>query len=180
MAQAFLVTKAARPAPQSVDAEGRSLAPVIDGVTEFAPITHEDERGSLCEVYNRRWGFDDIPMVHAYVVTVRPGKVKGWACHRRQVDRYFFFSGTAKLVLFDARAASPTSGLVTQKVYSPIKRTLVSVPPGVFHAVQCIGQDEVVMFNLPSEPYDYETPDKVTLPLDSEEIPYRFTDATGY
>ncbi len=180
MSESDLVPKGLRPAPQSVDASGRSLAPVIDGVKAFFPATHEDDRGSLCEIYNQAWKFDEIPMVHAYAVTVRPGKVKGWACHRRQIDRYFFLCGTAKLVLYDGRRGSPTSGLVTETVYSPIKRALVLVPPGVFHAVECVGDEEVVMFNIPSAPYDYEHPDKVTLPITTDQIPYRFDTVTGY
>lgn len=147
---------------------------------EFFPSTHEDDRGSLCEIYNQRWCFDDLPMVHAYAVTVRQGKVKGWACHVNQVDRYFFLSGTAQMVLYDARPDSPTSGLVTENVYSPIRRALVSVPPGVFHAIANVGQDEVMLFNLPSERYNYESPDKVTAPIDSPDIPYRFEHLTGY
>lgn len=180
MSDDFLIPKGTKPAPQSVEASGRSLAPLIEGVKQHFPVTQQDQRGSLCEVYNRLWQFDEIPLVHAYVVTVSPGKVKGWACHRKQVDRYFFLSGTAKLVLYDGRRQSSTSGLVTETVYSPINRALVLVPPGIFHAVECLGQDEVVMFNIPSEPYDYENPDKLTLPLDSKEIPYSFAPRRGF
>ena len=175
-----LITENATISPQTVDETGKSVASSIDGVEVFYPVTHEDERGSLCEIYNQAWGFDDIPMVHAYAVTVRRGKVKGWACHSNQVDRYFFFAGTAKLVLFDARADSPTSGMVTEQTFSPIRRALVSAPPGVFHAVGNVGDDEVVLFNLPSKPYNYETPDKITLPIDSPDIPYRFDNLTGH
>ena len=166
--------------PQTVTADGASVAPVIDGVREAHPTTHEDERGSLCEIYSDNWGFDDLPMVHAYLVTVRPGRVKGWAVHDNQVDRYFFCSGSTRLVLYDGREGSPTHGMVTSKVYSEVKRTLVSVPPGVFHAVECVGLTDSLLFNIPSAPYNYEKPDKRTLPLDNDLIPFRFTRATGY
>lgn len=175
-----LITAAERAAQQTVDETGALITTRLDGVLEHFPPTHEDERGSLCEIYNLRWDFDDLALVHAYLVTARPGKVKGWACHLNQVDRYFFATGTAKLVLFDARADSPTSGMISESVYSPLRRALVSVPPGVFHAVANIGLDEVMLFNIPSEPYNYESPDKITLPLDTEQIPYRFENLTGH
>lgn len=164
----------------TVDAKGRSLAPVINGVREFSPTTHQDERGSLCEIYSDNWGFDDLPMVHSYLVTIRPGRVKGWAVHFNQVDRYFFCTGSTKLVLYDAREGSPTHGLVTEKVYSEINRTLVSVPIGVYHAVENVGATECLMFNIPSATYNYDEPDKKTLPLDNELIPYTFSDLRGY
>ncbi|MCL6283607.1 dTDP-4-dehydrorhamnose 3,5-epimerase family protein [Ruegeria sp. 2012CJ41-6] len=165
---------------QTVEKTGQSVAKVIDGVREFSPPTHEDERGSLCELYSDSWGFDDIPMVHAYAVTVRPNQVKGWACHQTQVDRYFFFSGAVKLVLYDARPESPTYKLVTEKTYSDINRALVSVPPGVFHAVECVGPQEGLLFNIPSHTYNYEKPDKIICPIDTPDIPYTFKNSTGH
>lgn len=84
---------------QTVTPQGLLVTPGIAGVVVRQSITHQDERGTLCEIYNQSWGFDDLPMVHAYVVSVQPGKVKGWAIHNDQVDRYFFFAGSSKLVL---------------------------------------------------------------------------------
>ena len=156
------------------------MALVIHGVREYRPTTHEDDRGSLCELYSQSWNFDDIPMVHAYLVTVRPGRVKGWALHEDQVDRYFFACGSAKLVLYDARNGSPTYGLVTEKVYSESNRALVSVPPGIYHAVECVGSADALLFNIPSDPYNYEAPDKLTLPLENDVIPYSFAPRRGY
>ena len=165
---------------QTVTPAGESCAPVIDGVKEFRPVTHEDERGSLCEIYAQAWNFDDIPLVHAYLVTVRPGMVKGWAVHEKQVDRYFFVSGASKLVLYDDRRESPTHGLVTEKTYSDINRALVSVPPGVFHAVECLGERESVLFVIPSEPYHYELPADRTTPEEKDLIPYPVGPKRGF
>lgn len=167
-------------APASVTADGASLKPRIDGVRIHHSVTHEDDRGTLCEIYGATWGFDDLPLVHAYLVTVRPGKVKGWAVHGGQVDRYFFVSGTSKLVLYDGREGSPTFGMVSEDVFSEASRALVLVPPGVFHAVENIGQTDNLLFNIPSRPYRHEDPDKHTLPLVNDLIPYSFDRPRGY
>lgn len=169
-----------RRAAPTVNAEGEKLAPLISDVKIRQAVTHQDERGSLAEIYNQTWGFDAIPMVHAYLVTVRPGRVKGWALHEHQVDRYFFCNGTLKLVLFDYREASPTYKMLNVLYFSEINRSLVSVPPGVFHAVENVGTVDGLMFNIPSEPYNYEVPDKLVLPLDNAIIPYSFNARRGY
>ncbi len=38
--------------PQTVTSEGERLQPVIEGVRIRPAITHSDERGEMCEVYN--------------------------------------------------------------------------------------------------------------------------------
>lgn len=168
-------------ARQTVNADGTSVAPRIAGVTLYSPPTHQDHRGTLCEIYQPSWGYDAIPLVSAYLVTVRPGQVKGWAVHHNQTDRYFFVSGTLKLVLFDGRPDSPTHGMINEMVFSEINRSLVTAPPGVYHAVENIGVVDGLMFNLPSEPYNYLEPDKSVLPLDTDQIPYKFNSfQTGY
>lgn len=161
-------------AMQTVTPDGQSIAELIDGVKLFHPQTHQDERGTLCEMYSTSWNFDDVPMVHSYLVTVRPGKVKGWAVHDKQIDRYFFVSGSLKLVLFDSRIASPTNKMINELFFSELNRTLVSVPPGVFHAVENVGLVDGLMFNIPSHPYSYTDPDKQRLPLENDLIPYSF------
>ncbi|HNA04332.1 MAG TPA: dTDP-4-dehydrorhamnose 3,5-epimerase family protein [Rhodocyclaceae bacterium] len=167
-------------ARQTVTPEGKSVAPLIDGVKIHHPVTHQDERGTLCEVYSRSWKFDDVSMVHAYLVTVRPGKVKGWAIHHVQIDRYFFVSGTLKLVLYDARKDSPTRGMINEFYFGELNRALVSVPPGIYHAVENVGTVDGLMFNIPSEPYRYEAPDKSLLPLENDVIPYSFALNRGH
>jgi len=89
-------------AKQSVTSSGERVAPKIEGILIRQQVTQQDHRGSLTEIYSPSWEYDDIPLVHIYTVTTRPVMVKGWAIHYRQIDRYFFYAGSLKLVLYDA------------------------------------------------------------------------------
>ena len=159
---------------QTVTPDGKSVQPRIDGVRVHQQPTQQDARGSVFELYSPYWGFDDLPLVYAYAVTVRPGAVKGWALHERHVDRYFFVAGALKLVLYDPRPDSPTRGTVTVDFFSELNRSLVSVPPLVYHAIENVGSTEGLLISFPSEPYDHAHPDKYVLAPDSDLIPYRF------
>jgi dTDP-4-dehydrorhamnose 3,5-epimerase len=165
---------------QTVRVDGTRVATRIDGVKIHQQVTQQDERGTLTEIYSPYWEFDALPLVFLYTVTVRPGKAKGWAVHHDQVDRYFFFQGAIKLVLYDDRADSPTYRLVNELYFSEINRSLVLVPPYVYHAVQNVGTTDALLINLPSEPYRHNDPDKYTLPLNNDLIPYTFEPVIGY
>jgi dTDP-4-dehydrorhamnose 3,5-epimerase len=166
--------------PQTVTPLGERVAPVIHGVRIHQQVTQQDERGTLTEIYSPSWGFDDIPLVFLYTVTVRPGKVKGWAVHHEQTDRYFFYQGTLKLVLYDDRPESPTHKMINELYFSEANRSLVLVPPHVYHAVHNVGAVEGVLISLPSQPYRHADPDKYTLPLKNDLIPYTFENSLGH
>jgi dTDP-4-dehydrorhamnose 3,5-epimerase len=168
-----------RKSPQTVTSSGGRIEPVIDGVRVHPQVTQQDERGTLTEIYSPFWDFDDIPLVFVYTVTVRPGKVKGWAVHYEQTDRYFFYQGALNLVLYDARPESPTRGMVNELFFSEANRSLVLVPPHVYHAVHNVGTTDGLMINFPSHPYRHADPDKYTLPLRNDLIPYRFESKLG-
>lgn len=171
---------APKKAKQTVTRDGEQIAPMIDGIRVRQQVTQQDHRGTLTEIYSPQWGFDNIPLVFLYTVTARPGMIKGWAVHYQQVDRYFFYSGSLKLVLYDARESSPTRGMINELYFSEANRSLVSVPPGVYHAVENVGTADALMINFPSEPYRHEDPDKYTLPLENDVIPYRFDRGSDY
>jgi hypothetical protein len=69
---------AAAPDKQTVSADGKPVQGLIDGVSIREVPTHTDERGSLVEIYDPRWGWHPAPMVFAHCFTIRPGFVKGW------------------------------------------------------------------------------------------------------
>ncbi len=166
------------PAPakrrQSVTPEGRSVAKLIDGVRVRPAITHPDERGTVCEVYNPAWRFSDEPLVYVYEITIRPGVTKGWVKHERQDDRLFVARGAVRIILYDDREESPTHGLVNDLCFDDHTRSLVRIPAHVWHAVQNVGTSDAQLVNCPTRVYEHGNPDKWELPLDTDLIPFEF------
>jgi dTDP-4-dehydrorhamnose 3,5-epimerase len=161
------------PDEPTVTREGERLETLIEGVRIRPAKVQVDERGSLTEIYSEAWSFTDEPLVYVYQSTIRVGVAKGWIVHYEQDDRLFFDSGVAKVVLYDARAGSPTHGMINELFFGSGNRALLRVPAGVFHAVKNVGEAEVRFVNLPTRPYRHERPDKARLPGDSDAIPYR-------
>lgn len=169
-----------RPDQQTVTSDGQPVASRIAGVNVRAAVTHPDERGEVCEIYNPAWGFHEEPLVYVYQICIRPHRVKGWVVHYEQDDRLFVSLGTVKVVLYDARDGSPTRGMVNELYFGERKRGLITIPKGVFHAIQNVGDTDAVLVNLPTRPYNHARPDKSRLPLDTDQIPYRFEDRAGW
>jgi dTDP-4-dehydrorhamnose 3,5-epimerase len=164
----------------TVTPDGEHLDRLVDGVTLRDIVTQTDERGTLFELFDPRWGWHPAPLVYAYAVTIRPGVVKGWALHRTHEDRYALLFGEVEVILYDAREDSPTHGLVSKLVLSEHRRRLLSIPTGVWHADRNIGPRDAVIVNFPTIPYEHAAPDKERLPLDTPLIPYSFEDRAGW
>jgi dTDP-4-dehydrorhamnose 3,5-epimerase len=165
---------------QTVTPEGTPLAALPHGVKLRDTVTHIDERGSLFEGYDPRWGWHPAPLVYAYFVTIRPGVVKGWAYHEHHEDRYFIVSGELEVILYDDRPDSPTRGLLSRVVLSHYRRQLLLIPTHIWHADHNIGQSEVILANFPTQPYDHANPDKFRLPLNNDVIPHHFDNPKGW
>lgn len=165
---------------QTAKPAGETLVTLPHGmkIREIATIT--DDRGTLFEMYDPRWGFHEAPLVYAYSVTIRPGIIKGWALHKQHEDRYFLQFGEMELVLYDARPDSPTFGLVSKVYFSERRRMLANIPAGVWHADRNIGLTDCLLVNFPTAPYDHNNPDKYRLPLDTDLIPHKFDNPRGY
>lgn len=158
---------------QSVTPDGRPLTKLIEGVKLRPAITHPDERGTLTEIYDLRWDFDDEPLVFVYQVTIRPGQHKGWVMHKRHADRSFFSFGAIRVALYDEREGSPTKGMINELVLGEERRALLRIPPGVWHSLKNVGHEDALFINCPTEAYRHDDPDKWLLPSDTDRIPYR-------
>jgi dTDP-4-dehydrorhamnose 3,5-epimerase len=158
----------------TVTAEGVSLQEMIDGFASRDLTTHTDERGTVCELYDMRWNFHAAPVDFAYCFTIRPGFVKGWNLHKEHEDRYIVLQGELQLVLYDPRPESPTYGKICTTVSSEHRRRVITFPRDVWHADFNIGTKDAFVVNLPTQPYDHNSPDKYRLPIDTPLIPYKF------
>src|SRR4051812_39029945 len=156
----------------TVTPEGERIEERIEDVRVRPAIVQSDERGSVTEIYSESWDFSDDPLVYVYQTTIRVGQKKGWVVHYDQADRLFFENGAVKVVLYDARAGSPTFGLVNELFFGSANRALLLIPAGVFHAVVNIGESELSFVNCPTRPYQHANPDKSRLPVDTDAIPY--------
>jgi dTDP-4-dehydrorhamnose 3,5-epimerase len=146
---------------------------LIDGVSVKKLAVHPDERGRLFEILRSD---DDIfkKFGQVYVTTASPGIIKAWHYHKKQTDYFCCILGTARLVLYDPRASSPTLGLINEFIVGPENLELVVIPPDIYHGFQCISQNEAVMINIPTLPYNPQNPDEYRLDYDVPEVPYKW------
>jgi dTDP-4-dehydrorhamnose 3,5-epimerase len=144
---------------------------MIEGVKTKKLRVIPDERGRLMEILRcDEEIFEKFGQV--YVTTTYPGVIKGWHYHKVQTDNVAVVHGMLKLVLYDAREGSPTKGEVNEFFLGIHNPMLVQIPKGVYHGWKCIGREEAVVVNSPTEPYNYEKPDEYRVPFDSPTVPY--------
>jgi dTDP-4-dehydrorhamnose 3,5-epimerase len=163
----------------AVDAASNELGSAIEGVQVERLTTHADPRGLLTPVIDVRSSFWDEPIVYAYRFTILPARIKGWGMHDLQTDRYFVVSGSVRVVLFDGRNESPTSGSIVEVHFTDRTPGLVKIPPGVWHADQNWGQTEAHIVNFPTRPYDPDNPDKYRIDPHGEAIPFDWSIRDG-
>jgi dTDP-4-dehydrorhamnose 3,5-epimerase len=162
----------------AVDHSGNLRDRPIDGVVfrPTRPVPHED--GHVTEVARASWEILGAPLVQVHITTTLPGRVRGWGLHQHSSDRLFVVSGLVKIALFDGRNDSPTRGAINEFVVTEKNPGLLLVPPNLYHGWKNIGTSEAIIINMPDRMYDYDEPDALDLPWDSEPakrlIPYRW------
>jgi len=137
-----------------------------------------DERGRLMEVLRCDESFFK-KFGQVYVTTAYPNVVKGWHYHKKQEDNMAVIHGMMKIVLYDGRKDSPTHGQVNEYflgVHSPL---LLKIPPMVLHGFKCISDEESIVINVTSEPYNHESPDEFKLNPHDNKIPYDWNRKDG-
>jgi len=130
-----------------------------------------DERGRLMEILRAD---DELfeKFGQVYMTTAYPGVVKAWHYHKLQTDNIAVLKGMVKLVLYDPRKDSPTRGEVNEFFLGEHNPQLVQIPKLVLHGFKCIGAEEAIVINCPTEVYRYDTPDEFRLDPFSPEVPY--------
>jgi dTDP-4-dehydrorhamnose 3,5-epimerase len=162
----------------AVNSEGKlRLKPIHDLIFRpTRPVPHED--GHLTEVVRASWDVMGDPVVQVHLTTTFPGRHRAWGLHQRSTDRLFVVNGLVKIAVFDGRLDSPTHGCVNEFTVSEKNPGLLVIPPNLYHGWKNIGVTEAIIINMPTSMYDYEAPDALDLPWDSEAaariIPYRF------
>lgn len=166
--------------PPTVHADGTKRARALGGQLEHKSVTHVDDRGTVTEMFDTRWGWHPDPINFVYTYTLRPGWAKGWGMHQEHDDRYFLLDGRMQIVCYDVRPGSPTEGEIFHVILSDDNPRIVSIPTFVWHANLNIGSGTVRVVNFPTKPYDHDRPDKLRLPLVNDIIPYKIEGYRGW
>ena len=161
--------------PQSVTSDWNSLQDGIEGV-RIREMKNVLKSGGdvLCEVFRRDWMLDEGEVDQVFQSLMHPGSISAWHVHRLTTDRLFASHGVLQIVLYDARQNSPTHGHINEFRLGAMRPALLVVPPGVFHGVRNISGEPALLLNLVDQAYRYEDPDHWRLPVDTDQIPYRF------
>jgi dTDP-4-dehydrorhamnose 3,5-epimerase len=144
---------------------------MIEGVRlkELKPIP--DERGRVMEILRADdEGFEKFGQV--YMTTAYPGVVKAWHYHKLQTDNMTIIKGMMKVVLYDGRKDSPTNGEINEFFLGEHNVKLIQIPKMVYHGFKCIGREEAIVINVPTQPYNHEHPDEYRVDPYHNEIPY--------
>ena len=118
----------------------------------------------------------DRAVTQVHVTTTFPERIRAWGLHQMSTDRLFVVAGLVKIAVFDGRLNSGSHGRVTEMVLSDRNRGLLIVPPNLYHGWKNIGVTDAIIINMPTEMYNYDEPDALDMPWDSEAaerlIPY--------
>ena len=152
---------------------------MIEGVKVKKLKVIADGRGRLMEILRSD---DEVfeKFGQVYMTTVLPGVVKAWHYHRKQTDNFTCIRGKIRLGLYDSRESSPTFGRAEEHILSLEEPALVQIPPEVYHGFKCVGDDEAVVINTVTLPYNREKPDEYRLDAYDNDIPFDWGDCVAH
>ena len=137
-----------------------------------------DDRGRLMEILRcddklfKKFG-------QVYMTTAKPGYVKGWHYHKRQTDNFVCVKGEARVGLYDGREDSKTKGEVQEFILNSDSPILLQIPPNVLHGFESNCDEECIILSIPTEPYNYKTPDEYRIDPFANDIPFKWKSKKG-
>ena len=152
-------------------------ASTIAGVEVFPLTRHVDDRGLFLELYRGKGNpavggglaaffADAEPAQINYSLVTAPDHVKGLHVHLSQDDVWFCPPPfKLKVVMLDARKASPTAGQPQVVVLGDGRDALVKIPAGVAHGYRPLTVP-CGLFYLVTRCFDASDPDEYRLPWD--------------
>ena len=138
-------------------------------VTEIKNVVYRN--GVLTELFCADWFGESFAAKHIVHVTMAGGTRSPWHCHKSQTDVIFPIRGQIRLGLYDDRSESSTYRTAKIVNFNIMRPRYVVVPPGIWHALRNVGQDEAAYVVLNDRVYRYDDPDDWVLPKDSDAIP---------
>ena len=123
----------------------------LPGVVVTPLKKYGDSRGWLTELFRDDEMPEGFEPTMGYLSVTHPGVARGPHEHRDQTDGFCFLSGTFRLTLWENRAGRPGRKVVMEVgEKNPI---FITVPPGVVHAYENVGETDAWVLNFPDRLY---------------------------
>lgn len=144
---------------------------MINGVQVFPLRRITDERGFVMHMLR----VDDPHFTkfgEIYFSVIYPGAIKAWHVHSRMTINYAVVVGDIKLVLYDQRKDSATSGELQEIFVGQVNYQLVRVPAGVVNGFTAVGGEKAIVANCADIAHD---PTEITrIDPFTPDIPYKW------
>ena len=150
---------------------------MIEGVKTKELTPHFDDRGLLMEFLR-----DDDELFEkfgqVYLTLVKRGSAKAWHHHNSQDDHFVCVEGKALVALCDMRPDSPTYKECMDFTLSAPEiegnHLLIKIPNGVAHGFTAVDCEQAKIVNIPTQHYNYSSPDEQRYPWDDPGIGYKW------
>jgi len=142
---------------------------MIEGVLLKELKRFEDQRGTVMHMLR-----SDAPFFErfgeVYFSTVNPGVVKGWKKHLRMTQHLAVPVGNVRIVIYDDRPDSPTTGQTQKFEIGEQQYRLLRIPPLVWYSFGAADRETALVANCTDIPHN---PDEVVVTeLSDQSIPY--------
>ena len=110
-------------------------------------------------------GFGEV-----YISTINYGSIKAWKKHLKMTCNFVVPVGCIKIVIFDSRETSPTSGMINEFALSLENYMRLTVPPGVFYGFKGIENGLNLLLNIADIVHD--PLEQETISIEKSEVKY--------
>lgn len=143
---------------------------MIEGVLTTALRQIPDERGAVMHMLR----VDKAPFSQfgeVYFSCINDRAVKAWRRHQRMTVNLTVVAGAVRIVVFDARPGSRTTGQFEEAVVSPqTNYVLITIPPAIWYGFRGEAPGTSVIANCATLPHDPTEVER--LADDDAQIPY--------
>lgn len=125
---------------------------MINGVEVIPKMRISDVRGTIQHGIRK----DELQSEfgEVYFKRLRSGIINGWHVHEKLELNYLCVYGSLRLVLFDLRQNSGTTGQIMEVVMGIENYVLVHIPPGIANASETLSHPDSLLCNIASAPHD--------------------------
>ncbi len=144
----------------------------IDGVKLKKLNQFHDERGAVYH-YIKTSSPEFAGFGEVYYSKILSNVIKGWKLHKESVQNFCVPYGILKIVLFDNRKNSKSSGIIDEIILNDSDHYyLLTIPPNIWYSFKSLSPDFTLLSNLIN--IEHNPSESENIPLNNPKIQYQW------